>query len=85
VRVSGDRGQGAGVRAHHPYAVFISRKSGKAGVVVANYDEKQPVTVQVILDSGQTLGRYRLVDDATWRSTAAGIALPPMSAAVAVE
>jgi hypothetical protein len=43
------------------------------------------VTVQVILDSGQTLGRYRLVDNSTWRSTADGVALPPMSAAVVVE
>ena len=65
--------------------MFISRKSGKAGVVVANYDEKQAVTVQVTLDSGQALGRYRLVDDPTWRSAADGIVLPPCSAAVVVE
>jgi hypothetical protein len=81
---SGDRPeQEAGP--HHPYAVFISRTSGKAGVVVANYDERQPVTTQVSLHSGQALGRYRLVDDPTWRSTADGIALPPTSAAVVVE
>ena len=79
------RAQGQEVRPHHPYAVFISRKSGKAGVVVANYDERQAVTVQVALDNGQALGRYRLVDDPTWRSTADGIVLPPMSAAVVVE
>jgi hypothetical protein len=65
--------------------VFISRKTGKAGVVVANYDERQPVIVQVALDSGQALGRYRLVEDPTWRSTADGLVLPPMSAAVVIE
>ena len=53
--------------------------------MVANYDERQAVTVQVVLDNGQALGRYRLVDDPTWRSTAGGILLPPMSAAVVVE
>jgi hypothetical protein len=82
---SGGSGQGSEARPHHPYAVFISRKSGRAGVAVANYDEKQSVTVQVVLDSGQALSRYRLVDDTTWRATTGGIVLPPMSAAVVVE
>jgi hypothetical protein len=54
-------------------------------MVVANYDEKQAVTVAVTLDNGQTLGRYRLVDNPTWCSTAGGIVLPPMSAAVVVS
>jgi hypothetical protein len=84
------RRQNAGIqhsegKPHHPYAVFISRKTGKAGVVIANYDEKQSVTVQTALDNGQALGRYRLVDDPAWRSTADGIVLPPMSAAVVIE
>jgi hypothetical protein len=72
-------------RPHHPYAVFISRRTGKAGVAVANYDAKETVTVQIALDNGQALGRYRLVDDPAWRSTAGGIVLPAMSAAVVVE
>jgi hypothetical protein len=54
-------------------------------VAVANYDERQAVKVQVRLDSGQALSRYRLVDDPRWRSTADGIALPPLSAAVVIE
>jgi len=78
----------AEVRPHHPYAVFISRTSGKAGVVVANYDERQAATVTIadLTGFGNLSGlRYRLVDDPTWRSTADGFALPPMSAAVVVE
>jgi hypothetical protein len=70
---------------HHPYSVFVSRVTGKAGLAIANYDEKQAVTVQVVLDSGQALGRYRLVDDRAWRPTADRIVLPPCSAAVVVE
>jgi hypothetical protein len=70
---------------HHLDAVFVSRVTGKAGLAIANYDEKQAVTVQVALDSGQALGRYRLVDDPGWRLTANGIVLPPCSAAVVVE
>jgi hypothetical protein len=35
-----------------------------------------------VLDNGQPLTRYRLVDDPTWRPLAEGIQLPPRSAAV---
>jgi hypothetical protein len=69
---------------HHPYAVFVSRTSGKRGVVVCNYDEKKRVTVQVTLDGSGVLARYRLVDDPTWRP-AVGIVIPPCSAAVVME
>jgi hypothetical protein len=85
VRSADQPGVAADGRPHHPYAVFISRRTGKAGVAVANYDAKETVTVQIALDNGQALGRYRLVDDPAWRSTAGGIVLPAMSAAVVVE
>jgi hypothetical protein len=49
------------------------------------YGEKQTVIVQVKLDDGQTLYRYRFVDTPDWQSTAAGIILPPCSAAVIIE
>jgi len=68
--------------------VFVSRESGKAGVAVANYDEKQAVTVtlQDLTGLRDLSGlRYRLVDDPTWRPAADGIVLPPMSAAVVIE
>jgi hypothetical protein len=41
--------------------------------------------VQVLLDDGAALNRYRLVEDPTWRSTASGITIPPQSAVVVLE
>jgi hypothetical protein len=70
---------------HNPYAVFVSRRTGKKAVAVANYDEGKTITVQVRLDNGQTLNRYRLVDSPEWQPAAAGISLPPCSAAVITE
>jgi len=67
---------------HHPYAVFAHRDTGQLAVAIANYDEKEAITVQVTLDDGGTLQRYRLVDDPTWRPAAAGVHIPPCSAAV---
>lgn len=67
-------------RAHHPYALFTSRQSGQAALVICNYDEDQAVTVVARLDSGQPLQRYRLIDDATWREVSEGIRIPPASA-----
>ncbi len=69
---------------HHPYAVFINRENGARGVAIANYDEESTITVQVALEDGAPLTRYRLVDDPTWRDAGAGIAIPPCSAAVVV-
>jgi hypothetical protein len=81
-----DRGDsGPSPMPHHPYAVFVSRRSGKTGLVVANYDERRAVTVDIALDSGQALSRYRLVDEPTWLSVSGGIAIPPMSAAVVIS
>jgi hypothetical protein len=74
----------AGRKVHHPYAVFTNRVNGKAGLVIANYDEKKPVTVQASLDSGQRLERFRLVDNPNWRSVADGIAIPSCSAAIVI-
>jgi hypothetical protein len=70
---------------HHPYAVFVNRQTGRKAVAVANYDEQKMVTVQVGLDDGQALNRYRLVDSPEWQPAAAGISLPPCSAAVLTE
>ncbi len=70
---------------HHPYAVFINRITGKPGVVIANFDEHQTITVQAVLDDGVRLNRYRLVDDGAWHSAEQGIELPPCSAAVLID
>lgn len=80
----GDDESAAG-QPHHPYAVFINRSNAKPGVVVANYDEKRSVTVEIALDDGSRLGRYRLVDDPVWRPTENGITLPSCSAAAVIE
>jgi len=69
---------------HHPYAVFINRANGKHGIAVANYDERENVTVQVEMIDYQDAFQYRLVDDPAWRSAAGGIVIPPCSAAVVV-
>ncbi len=74
----------AGGRAHHPFSVFVNADNGQRGMVVANYDLDNPVTIQVALDDGQPLNRYRLVDDPQWKSTDGGIDLPPASAAVII-
>ena len=67
---------------YHPYSVFTSRQSGKAGLVICNYDEKQAVTVQASLDSGASLQRWRLVDGSDWEPIGAGIVIPACSAVV---
>ncbi|AEE96388.1 DUF6259 domain-containing protein [Mahella australiensis] len=69
---------------YRPYAVFINAKSGRAGVVIANYDEYDGVTVKVELDNADSLERYRLVDDDQWKSVEEGISIPPCSAVVII-
>jgi hypothetical protein len=69
---------------HHPYSVFVSRKTGKTGLVICNYDEAQAVTVQAELENGKLLERYRLVDDPEWKDAGQGIVIPACSAAVVI-
>jgi hypothetical protein len=69
-------------KAHHPYAVFVSRQDGRSALVICNYSDNQTITVQAALDNQQPLARYRLVDDVRWQSTQNGITIPPCSAAV---
>jgi hypothetical protein len=66
------------------YSVFINARNGKSGVVITNYSETEPVTVDLALDSGEVLKHFRLVDDQAWQDTERGITIPPMSAAVVV-
>jgi hypothetical protein len=66
---------------HHPYSVFASRSTGKLGLVVANYDERNAITAQVEAATGM---HYRLVADTEWRPVDGGVTLPPMSAAVVI-
>jgi len=72
-------------RPHHPYSAFRSHQTGKIGLVIANYDEKQAVHLQVTSDGRQALSRYRLVDDPQWGSTKPYIVIPQDSAVVVME
>jgi hypothetical protein len=69
---------------YQTFSVFINAKNGKSGVVITNYSETEPVTVDLALDSGEVLKLFRLVDDQAWQDTERGITIPPMSAAVVV-
>jgi hypothetical protein len=69
---------------HHPYSVFISRKTGKLGLVICNYDEEKTITVQVDLENGQELQQYRSVDDSNWMIGFQEITIPPCSAVVVI-
>ena len=69
---------------HHPYAVFHNTAANRLGLVICNDDAFTSVTVTVVLEGGGKLVRYRLVDGETWESTAAGITIPPSSAAVVI-
>jgi hypothetical protein len=70
---------------HHPYSVFSNRTNGKVGVAVANYDEKNTVTVTIECGNATVVERYRLVDMPEWRSVRDGIKIPPSSAVVVIE
>jgi hypothetical protein len=70
---------------HHPYSVFSTRANGKVGVAIANYDEKNAVTVTIECGNATVVERYRLVDMPEWRSVREGIKIPPSSAVVVIE
>jgi hypothetical protein len=67
---------------HQPYSVFISQKTGKPGLVVANYAEIGSILASISLDNGEKLTRYRLVDTPQWQTLDPGVQIPPCSAAV---
>jgi hypothetical protein len=70
---------------YHPYGVFINHETGKSGIVICNYDEKNSITVYAKLDNGTPLNRYKLVDGDGWLPADRGIVIPPCSAAVVID
>lgn len=76
---------GADGKPHHPYTVFLPQGGGAPGLVIANYDLKDPAAFKVAID-GQDLAtyRYRLIDDPTWKPALGGITIPARSAVVLV-
>ena len=69
---------------HTIQSVFINARDGKSGLVICNYDEHTPVTVNANLDSGEVLSHYRLVDDSNWLPVESGIIIPVQSAVVVI-
>ena len=68
---------------HHPYSVYRTA-DGKTGLVIANYDETEPVRVRATLDNGEPLARFRRVDDPAWEPAANEIRIAPQSAVVVI-
>ena len=62
------------------YAVY-NGINGRQGMIICNYDEKNSITVQPILESGQVLTYYRLVDNEKAIAFSGSFTLPPQSAA----
>jgi hypothetical protein len=69
---------------HSPYSLFINHQKTKSGLVICNYHEKDSIVVQAILEDGEKLERYRLVDNPSWQDLKKGISIPPLSSAVVI-
>jgi hypothetical protein len=69
---------------HHPYAVYRNRKNNKLGVIISNYDRDTRIELDVMLDNGKKLKKYRLVDDKNWLETER-VKIPPESAVILLE
>jgi hypothetical protein len=69
---------------HHPYSVFIHVETGQRGLVICNYDDKNPITITASLENGKKLSRYRRVDDPTWQPVSGEIQIPAQSAVVVI-
>lgn len=65
------------------YAVYKGT-NGKEGMIICNYDEENPITVVVKLDSGQKLTGYRLVDEDEITDFDSSFVIPARSAAAVI-
>ncbi len=70
---------------HHPYSVFRRASDGKRAVVIANYEEKKPVTVSVSLSENARPKRSRTVENEKWTTIQGEIRIEPQSAVVVLE
>lgn len=69
--------------AHSYYTVFAG-VGGRLGMIICNYNEEKSITVTPVLDDGQQLTQYRLVDEDSMMSFYGSFAIPPMSAAAVI-
>lgn len=61
------------------FSVFMTQ-TGKLGMIVCNYDEKQSIRIKPMIVSGDPLTKYRSVDDTALISLGEYIIIPPESA-----
>lgn len=67
---------------HHPYSVFLNRKTGKLGLVVCNYSYTETIEISAQCENGQEFQQWRLLEEDTWHTVQEGMQIPPCSAAV---
>ena len=65
------------------FAVYDAA-NGKKGMIICNYDEEKSIEVTPVLENGQKLNTYRLVDNDSLVEFDHSFILPPMSAAAVV-
>ena len=65
------------------YAVYEGT-NGRTGMVICNYDEKNPITVIPRLENGEKLTQYRLIDDDGMTAFDGSFVIPPNSAAAVI-
>ncbi len=65
------------------YAVYEGT-NGRTGMVICNYDEKNPITVIPRLENGEKLTQYRLIDDDAMTAFDGSFVIPPNSAAAVI-
>jgi hypothetical protein len=82
----GARVTNADGKPHHPYSVFMPRDGGAPGVAIANYSPDKEVVLRLAIEGQDAAAyRYRLIDDAAWRSAADGVRIPARGAAVVIS
>jgi len=65
------------------YTVFKGT-NGKYGMIICNYDEDKPISVIPVLDNGQKLTKFRIVDDDKLTEFTSSLVIIPPKSAVAV-
>ncbi len=72
-----------GGKPHHPFAVFLSAKSGVPALVIANYQD-EPVEVSAEVE-GAKLSRWRSIDDPSWKAFCGVVSIQPRSCIVVLK
>jgi hypothetical protein len=68
---------------HEHFSVFMT-DTGRFGMIICNYDDKNPIRVSPSIGGGYSLTRYRGVDDGTLHDLGEYIEIPPESAVAVI-